>query len=222
MTAFTFELNSQPWLRCVNFHHTAHHRAAELERLFASLAQFFAPVTAADLAAVIETGRWHKDKPGLLPAFFNGYRDNYAVAYKLLEQFKMVGWFFVVTDFISLAPAQQLAFSKAHRFSGTNPIYPDERLALSWDEIHEMSAHHVICSHTASHSTVLDDKTDPAILEHEILGSAQAITRVIGESPPAFCWLMGEPYASCPAAHSYLKSAGYRFMFGSRRIEMLV
>jgi peptidoglycan/xylan/chitin deacetylase (PgdA/CDA1 family) len=221
MTNFSFELKSKPWLRCVNFHHTPPYRAAELERLFAGLARMFAPVTADDLDALLTTGEWHKDKPGLIPAFFNGYRDNYDVAYRLLERYNMVGCFFVVTGFGALKPEEQLDFAQHPRFHPSRDPYPDQRLGLDWDEIREMSKRHVICSHTASHSIALDETTPPAVLTREIIGSSRAIAAEVGYTPPAFCWLYGEPYENCSATHTYLRAANYRFIFGSRRIEKL-
>ena len=221
MPALDLELTSKPWLRCVNLHHTSPQRAGELERLLAGLARLFSPVSAEDLETLMQTGHWRKEKPGVLLAFFNGYRDNYDVAFRLLERFHLIGWFFVVTDFVALPPEEQLGFAKSHRFSVEHAVPVDLRIALSWDELREMSGHHIICSHTASHSTALDVNTPSSILEHEILGSARAIQNAIGQPPRAFCWLRGEPYQSCTVAHPYLQKAGYMFLFGSRRIELL-
>jgi peptidoglycan/xylan/chitin deacetylase (PgdA/CDA1 family) len=214
-------LVGQPWVRCVNFHHTPKASLETLDRQFAALARAFSPVAAADLEQVLETGRWHKDRPGILLAFYNGYRNNYDVAYRLLEKHGLVGWFFVVTGCTDLPPQEQPAFAREHSFNIIEPEYADERLALSWPELHEMGGRHEICSHTASHSIRLDASASPEVLRREIVGSARAIEAAVGRTPPAFCWLLGEPYASSPGSHVYLEEAGYRFLFGSQAIEAL-
>jgi hypothetical protein len=45
---------------------------AEYERQFALYAQRFDPATAEVLDRVMATGHWHKSKPGLVLAFYNG------------------------------------------------------------------------------------------------------------------------------------------------------
>ena len=214
-------ISSGSWIRCVNFHHTPHTQVHDLEKLFYSLTKEYSPVTLEDLVNLTCTGVWSKSKPGILPAFYNGYRNNFDIAYRLLEKVGLTGWFFVVTDGIDLPDEEQIHFASTHRFNIIEREYPDDRQVLSSAEIQEMSLNHVICSHTASHSEVLDDSASDATMQHEIINSADVITRITGKRPPAFCWLLGEPYSNSPMAHPYLKAAGYQFLFGSQSIELL-
>ena len=214
-------LQQQPGIRLLNLHNTSESRRDELRRQIAACSRRFMPVSASDLAIYCRTGEWSGSKPGLLLAFYNGYRNNFSTAVPILEEFGMIGWFFVATDFISLPPDQQSRYCQTHALHGLAGEFADGRLALSPEELRLMSRYHEICSHTASHRVVFTDQTDPAELKREILGSAQQIESWTGQKPAAFCWLRGEQYATCPAAHPYMQQAGYRFLFGSRSIEYL-
>lgn len=66
--ALARDLSRGPLLRVVNFHLTPAWRRDQYDRQFALYAKFFAPVTEDDLDAFLASGRWHKEKPGLLPA----------------------------------------------------------------------------------------------------------------------------------------------------------
>jgi hypothetical protein len=79
-------------IRTVNFHLMLERRRADYERQFALYAQYFDPVTAEDLDRVMTTGQWHKSRPGLILAFYNGYRNNFDVARPLLDRHGLVGF----------------------------------------------------------------------------------------------------------------------------------
>ncbi len=57
-------------IRVVNFHSTPESGRAALEKELAEYAEAFAPVSMDDLEQLFETGEWHKDKPGVLPVFY--------------------------------------------------------------------------------------------------------------------------------------------------------
>ena len=196
-------------------------RRDELRRQIAACSRRFESVTAASLADYCRTGIWGGSKPGLLLAFYNGYRNNFTTAAPILDELGMTGWFFVATDFVQLPPEQQPDFCRTHSMNGISGEFSDDRLALSPEELLEMSKRHEICSHTASHRVVFTDQTETAELHREIVGSALQIADWTGRKPVGFCWLRGEQYDTCPAAHPFMQQAGYRFLFGSRSIEYL-
>ena len=78
-----------PRLRVVNYHLTPATRQDQYDREFAALAARYGPVREDDLAAFLATGIWPMERSGLLPVFYNGYRNNFDVARPLLEKH---GW----------------------------------------------------------------------------------------------------------------------------------
>lgn len=209
-------------LAMVNYHNTPFARAGELERQIAWCAERFSPLSEAALLNYYQTGEWDLAKPGVMIAFYNGYRNNYDVAFNLLEKYGMTGWFFVATDFIDLPGEAQLRFGKTHTFNCLVGEYADPRVALGWDELREMhEGGHVICSHTASHSEVIRRDSLPQVMRREIVFSSERIREEVGHVPPGFSWLRGEGFGSCPEAAPYLRAAGYSFLIGSRSCEYL-
>ena len=73
------EMAANPMVRAVNFHSTPRERAAEYRTQLAKLSHDFAPVTEDDLNRYLATGRWHKPKPGIIVAIYEGYRNGYDV-----------------------------------------------------------------------------------------------------------------------------------------------
>ena len=209
-------------LTMVNYHNTPLSRAAELERQIAWCARRFSPLTGEALVRYYLTGEWDSGRPGAMIAFYNGYRNNFDVAARLLDAYGMTGWFFVATDFIDLPPEAQAEFGRTHTFNCLAGEYEDPRVALSWDELRQMRARgHVVASHTASHSEVIRSDSKPEVMRLEIVHSARRILEEVGYVPPGFSWLRGEGFASCPEAAPYLKAAGYSFLVGSRFCEFL-
>src|ERR1700755_1675297 len=88
-------------IRVVNYHSTPAGQSEQLERELAEYAEAFAPVTMDDLVALFDTGEWHKDKPGVLPVFYEGYRNSATVAAPICERVGLTGWFPVATQFLS-------------------------------------------------------------------------------------------------------------------------
>ena len=126
----------------------------------AGFARDYAPVTLDDLDRLFETGTWHKDKPGLIPVFYEGYRNSATVAAPLCDEFGLTGWFPIATSFVDCDPEHQEAFARAHWISLVEEDTQGGRIAMNWDEVHDLSRKHVIYPHTAHHEgfdTVLSD-----------------------------------------------------------------
>ena len=208
-----------PSLRVVNYHLTPASRADTFDREFAALAARYAPVGQDDLAGYLATGRWSMAKPGVIPVFYNGYRDNFDVARPLLERHGLVGWFMAVTGFTACPSGDQLAFAARHNLSVAAEEYPDGRHAVSWDELRRLDRSHVVASHTRSHSRVSLD--DPVRLEDEIIGSQRDFVRELGHPVRAFAWLFGGRYGENPAADAMVDRAGYEFLFSNLALQRL-
>jgi len=210
---------THPLVRAINFHNTPRARVAEYERQLKICSRHFSPVDEDDLDRYLRTGRWHKPKPGMILAFYNGYRDNYDVIFPLLERHGFVGWFFPSSGFVSTPPAEQLAFAALHTLRTVPNEYADGRYALSWSELRELDRAHVVASHTRNHARLA--LTNTAQLEGEIVGSQQDFERNLGHPVRAFASQSGAAYGEHTAADRLVDAAGYQFVFSNLKIQRL-
>lgn len=206
-------------IRAVNYHLTPARNAELLDREFAALAERYDPVTEAALEAYLETGHWSGDRPGIIPAFYNGYRNNYDVARPLLEKHGLVGWFFAVSAYSSCPDAEQEEFTSTRTLATVPGEYADGRSALSWDELRALDGPHVVASHTRNHTKVGLD--DPARLREEITGAQEDFTRELGHPVKSFAWLMGGRYGENPQADAEVLRAGYSILFSNFHVQKL-
>jgi len=210
---------SVPSLRVVNYHLTPASRAARYDREFAALAARYAPVREDDLAAYLATGVWLMDREGVLPVFYNGYRNNFDVARPLLDKHGLIGWFMAVSAYSSCSPARQEAFAASRSLTTLPGEYTDGRSALSWDELRQLDGPHVVASHTRNHTRV--GLNDPVVLEDEIVGAQQDFIRELGHPVRAFAWLHGDRYGHNPMADAAVDRAGYEFLFSNFSVQKL-
>jgi peptidoglycan/xylan/chitin deacetylase (PgdA/CDA1 family) len=203
-------------IRTVNFHLTPARRTLEYDRQFALYAAHFASVTQDDLDCVMRTGRWKKPKPGLILAFYNGYRNNFDVARPLLEKHGLVGWFFVVTGLVNAA--DQRGFAVNHNITCGDDKSADGRLALSWDEIAALDGPHVVASHTRNHSRA---SIDPTRLPDEVGGSQKDFVCRLGHPVRAIAWNGGASYGEYQAADQAVDAAGFQFVVSNLKIQRL-
>ena len=211
--------STNPVLRVVNFHSTPRSRDLEYREQIARLGKSFSAVTEADLDRYLATGQWHKAKPGVIPAIYEGYRNGYDVIVPLLEEFGLIGWFFVITDFLKTPPPEQLTFARAHDIGIETVEYPDGRYALSWNELREISRRHVVASHARSH--VLLTALDQAARESEVLGSQHDFKEHLGRPVRTFVSYGGPEYGVYPATDKLIDQAGYQFVFSNLKIQRL-
>ena len=207
------------YIRSINYHNTPAAKKNWYERQLSFYAKYFSGVAEADLESFLTTGQWHKDKPGLIHAFYNGYRNNYDVLKPLLERYGFTGWFFIPSDFASAEPASQTAFAESHRVRLVPNEYADGRFALNWQEICELDKRHVVASHTKTHSLISADS--PADMHREIVLSQQDFEAQLGHKVSAFAWLSGSDYGEHLEADGYLLEAGYKYLFSNFKIQKI-
>lgn len=208
-----------PTLRVVNYHLTPASRADQYDREFGALAAKYSAVREDDLAIYLSTGVWPMDRPGVLPVFYNGYRNNYDVARPLLENHGLVGWFMAVTAYSSCPADQQETFAQTHTLATAPGEYDDGRSALSWEELRDLDGPHVVASHTRNHSRVGLD--NPVIAESEIVGAQEDFIRELGHPVRAFAWLHGGRYGHDVMADAMVDRAGYDFLFSNFAVQKL-
>jgi peptidoglycan/xylan/chitin deacetylase (PgdA/CDA1 family) len=212
-------LATKPLIRAVNFHNASRAESATYERQLARYSHSFSSVNEAELDHYLKTGQWHKSKPGLIVSVFEGYRNGFDVLAPVIEKYGFVGWFFIITGFLNSPIKDQLTFAGAHRIHMQTREYPDGRYAMTWDEVRQLSAKHVIASHARSHTQL--STLDPATAEREVVGSQEDFQKELGHKVRAFVSLTGPAYGENPASDRLVETAGYDLIFSNFSIQRL-
>lgn len=212
-------LASRPLVRALNFHNTPRTRQAELDRQLAHCARHFSPVDEDDLERLLTTGEWRKPKPGMILAFYEGYRNGYDVVLPLLAKHGLTGWFFIITGFVDAPVAEQLDYALAHDIGMETREYDDGRYALSWNEIRTLDEKHVVASHARSHRPI--GLMDAASQRAEVIGSQSRLVSELGHPAKSFVSYGGPAYGEDAAVDALVDAAGYRFQFSNYRIQRL-
>ncbi|MEU6441715.1 polysaccharide deacetylase family protein [Streptomyces sp. NPDC047046] len=213
-------LRSGQYVRVVNYHNTPHADTEKIRGELAELARHFAPVDLEDLDRFRATGRWHKERPGVIPVFYEGYRNNAEVAGPLAEEVGLTAWFFICTAFLDVPVAEQYDYANAHNIDLVAEDREGDRLAMTWDDVAALSRRHVVTPHTASHAEAAGLLTDED-LEREIFAPKRRMDEVTGQNAPATAFLWGTPFGAHPRVDEALREAGYRYQFGNTMIQYL-
>ena len=216
------------YVRVVNFHATPRRAAGGFEEQVSRLATGFAPVGHDDLMGLVERGEWPHDRPGVILNFFDGFRDNYEVAAPILDRLGLIGWFFLVSGWISSRPEDQRSFAEAHMMNlpyGDGDLPEDGRLALSPEEIRDLARRgHVIASHTQSHTTaspLFAPDLSPGALAREVAGSKQTLEGLSGKRVRALAWREGTPLGADRRADEALSDSGYEIVFANHAVQRI-
>lgn len=196
------------YIRVVNYHGVSDtSRFTEHLKFYA---RHYESVSLSELKQFLSNGHWTKSKPGLIISFDDGLLSNYSIAKPLLEEFGFEGWFFVPTDFISCAPDVQKKFAKENSIQFSK--CPEERIAMSWDELKEMDKSHVVGSHTRTHKRLSANLSDSE-LQEEIIESKKILEEKLGHEVESFCWVGGEEDSYSRSASELISKAGYKVSF---------
>ncbi len=155
------------------------------------------------------------ERPSIVIGVFDGYRNNYDVLWRLLEERGMKAWYLLVTDFLDAPAARQEGVLLPYRMQWMPGEYADGRYAMDWEEAARISENHVIVNHSATHYP-LTDKTPEDTIQYEVVHAHERIVEKLGKKPDVFSWLWGAWLGVNPAADSVLKSLGYHFQIGYR------
>jgi peptidoglycan/xylan/chitin deacetylase (PgdA/CDA1 family) len=200
-----------PYARALNYHDVPERFAGAFEDQLRYFAAHFVPVGPHELRE-LHAGVWRHPKPGLLLTFDDGLRSHADVAAPLLEKYGFTGWFNVPIGFVEAPTAEQRAFARAHRIDPCEGAFPDGRIALSWDDLLRLDAHHEICCHTWNHRRLSAALTRDE-LELEIVASKRRLEDGLGHEVRAFTWVGGEEWAYSAAAAEVIRAAGYEIAF---------
>lgn len=202
----------------INYHNTPAASAPGIHAELQAWGRRYAPVTQGELRRLFDAGSWEGSRLPLLPVFYEGYRNNYEHGAPACEAAGLVGWFFLITQFLDTPPAEQVQYARAHHIGLADAELERDRVAMSWQEAGELAGRHVVTSHTANHRashTVLAD----ADMQRELIAPAQAIRRLTGAPPVAHAWLFGSGLGDRPAQARRLHELGYRWVFGNIAVD---
>lgn len=207
-------------VRVVNYHNTVASGRDALKAALATYAESFVPLSLADLDVFFATGAWPDERPGFFPVFYEGFRNAYEVARPVCEELGLTGWFAICTGFIDCPPAEQEVFARSHWLELAGEELDGRRLAMTWDEVADVAAEHVVFAHTASHTGIADTVTDDH-LHREVADSKLRLDAATGQNTAAFAWLWGSPYGSSPRHDDALRAAGYRYVVSNTMIQRI-
>ena len=200
-----------PHIRVVNYHSTPPHEMNNFEEQLKCYQQVYSSVNYNDLEMFFESGKWHKEKPGLIISFDDGFRDNVDHAVPLLDKYGFTGWFFIPSGLINGNSEVQMEF--VGKTEGRYiPTYTDGRYLMSWEEIKQLYATHVVGCHTFSHHR-MNEKDTPELLNKEIVVSKFLMENMLQKPVSIYCWVGGEEHTYTHAAAKQIKDAGYKYSF---------
>ncbi len=205
------------FVRVVNWHNTPERGRARLRAELVAYLRDHRPVVPDDLDRLFETGRWGHDRPGLLVAFYDGYRNGATVAAPVCDGLGVTAWFMPPTGFLDTPAPEQQAYAAAHDIGVVAEEREQARIAMTWDELSVIGERHVVAAHTAHHTT-LDDVVTAEDVEREVLGPIRRITEVTGRTPPAQVFRYGRPHAADSPGWQAAARAGVRYALSNTAV----
>ena len=163
-----------PVLRGVNYHETVPKHADGLRRHLDHFLERYEILDEAGLDAFFE-GTLSREKPALLVQFDDGQRNNHEVAARVLEEFDVRGWFFIVSG-----------------FAGTTKAWSPDNVCdyMGWDDVVDLDRRgHVIGCHSRSHVKLAG--LESATLMAEVVESKHDIEARLGHPVRTFCLPFG-------------------------------
>lgn len=211
---------SGSYLRVVNYHNTPRAGRGVLRAELADWARRYDCVTFDELDGFFRTGVWPSERPGFVPVFYEGYRNSYDVAGQVCDELGLTAWFPVCTGFVDCPVEEQELYARSHYIGLVEEDLAGDRIAMSWDEVGELSRRHLVTPHTASHAGIADVSTDED-LEREVFEPKRRMDAVTGQSAPAFAWLGGSPYGLSERHDHAVRDAGYRYLISNTMVQRI-
>ena len=199
---FQRKLFKECYIRVINYHDTPKKFEYNFEQQLIFYKRNFCPVDLNDLEDLI-SGKWEKEKPGLIISFDDGLKSNYDIAAPLLEKYGFTGWFFIPVGLIGTGKCKD-----SHHTGDKNCSY------MSWNEIAELNKNHIIGCHTLTHCRLFSSLSEEKI-KQEIINSKEILENKLNSKNDIFCWVGGEEETYTAKAAKYIREAGYRYSFMS-------
>lgn len=171
----------------LNYHGTQNKNIHNFIKQIKYLKKHYELISPIEFEILVRSKRKIKGKK-LVLTFDDGIKNNmYAI--DVLNKLGISAYFFVVPQFIETSADNQKAFFIKNIRPCINieiDNLPEDFVALSWDDLIEISKKHTIGCHTYSH-TMVKDVLDNYGLEKEIVKSKLLIESKIGMNVNSFC-----------------------------------
>lgn len=132
----------------------------------------------------------------------------------------LTAWFFPPTGFLDVPPEDQHAYADAHDITLVPEERTQEQVAMTWDELADISQRHVVAAHTASHATLPSVVTAEDV-EPEVTGPVRRIRELTGRTPPALTFLYGRPHDPTTPGWRGAVDAGVRYAMSNTTLQRL-
>ena len=199
-------------IRIVNYHSTPSENNVQLRAQLSFYRKYYSSVTEGDLISFLNTGTWEKEKPGIIISFDDGLKNNVSEAIPLIEEFGFTGWFCVPAEFHQIEGKDQYSYAKQNLISLRSILKTQSDIAMSAEDLREISKKHVILCHSFSHKRMIEDVSTEEELKRELFESKEILEKLIGKSIAGFCWVGGEIESYSKAANDLVKS-NYQYSF---------
>lgn len=118
-------------VRAMDYHDK---HACNIDRFYAE-EQDVSLTAAMDVDVFSTKRKWRKEKPGLIPAIFEGWRTRYHVMSRALDAYGFAGRLYVPGLFLNVSTEKQTAFVPGRRMClSAGPDYAGSRDAVDWDK----------------------------------------------------------------------------------------
>ncbi len=204
-------------IRIVNYHSTPRAYNNLFRYHLDFYKKYYSPVKEVDLLNFLDTGKWLKEKPGIIISFDDGLRNNFTEALPIIEEFGFIGWFCIPASFHQMKHEEQNLFAQKNSI-----IINDEKcneIAMSSDDLIKLSKNHVILSHTMTHKR-LTAGLETKKLNQELIQSKNVLEKIINKKVYGFCWVGGEIDSYSKTAHEIIIK-NYKYSFHTNNKPVL-
>lgn len=200
-----------PFIRAINYHDVPPNQSDAFDRQIIFYKTNFECVDAKGLVA-FQRGEWKSDRPGLILTFDDGLRSHADVVAPLLDRHGISGWFMVPVGFIDAMPDAQVLYAADHQIGHAQHNYGDPRIAMTWDNIRQLSKRHEIGCHTWTHRRLATELEEDD-LRREIPLAKERLCSELGRDISSFAWVGGEEWSYSRKAAQFIRDAGFQMSF---------
>ncbi len=205
-------------IRVVNYHGTPVKYSGVLEQHLLFYKRYYENIDEDSLRKFLNNSNDKTAFRGIIISFDDGKRNNFDVAFPMLEKYGLTGWFMLPVDFMDASKETQA--SEVNSDVYIQREYGDGRFFMDWEEVECLGKRHVLCVHTASHYRFeLGDNEDR--LKFEISEAKSKIESRLNKAINSFCWVGGEESHYTKSAYSRIINSGFEFSFTTNNKPIL-
>lgn len=184
------------YIRVVNYHGIAVQNKENFEKQIRWILKNFEPCDFNKLKLFLANQMVFTSKPGIIFTFDDGFKNNFTVAYPILQKYSISAFFFVSTGLIG-----------KENHNNHNLDYMNEKELLEL-----INNNQTIGCHTYSHHRMsINDSNE--VLNYEIYSAKKDLELKLNYEIDIFCWCGGEEEHYTKKASDFIKNVGYKYSF---------